>query len=443
MSIHLKTNHHQNNCVLTISNANDNDDNKDNITIALQLLGDVSGSMGDLVNIQQSKLDICQQTTNFIIDNIAHHHFGFISFDSDAIQQLPLETIKNRQVAKTKINKLYPGTSTNISKPLSMAFSNMSNLSNFVKYIILLTDGIPNNGITDPDQLVKLVQQNIDKDTNLAIIGVGNDCDHNLLSKLSNIDNGNYYFIDNPEKIPQVFGEIFGTALETRQQGLTITFNKDILEPIDSINYKVTDNTITIGDLLNQETKHIGFHIKNIDAYKDTSFTLNYLQCAEALLKREKIDCKQSTENKPLIRDTLDVFKLSQLALEMETMSPDIKDARIDQFLANVQGTSQISDSLRKTATQMKGLHQPQMYRRFSEDTGRQRGGEYSNDTVKQWRSKSVHAVEQAKNTNNSQSRPITIPTQNSHHAHPNNKQHTSLFGMGMQGPVLRRTPTQ
>ena len=65
MPLYFNTHHYQNNCVLTISNKDHNDINPP--TIALQILGDNSASMADLINIKQSKLDVCKQTTNFII----------------------------------------------------------------------------------------------------------------------------------------------------------------------------------------------------------------------------------------------------------------------------------------------------------------------------------------------------------------------------------------
>ncbi len=71
--------------------------------------------------------------------------------------------------------------------------------------VILLTDGIANKGVTDPEQIVVSAKAYNDRGIYLSTIGLGRDFNDALLSRLALQGQGAYHFIDSAEEMDKVF----------------------------------------------------------------------------------------------------------------------------------------------------------------------------------------------------------------------------------------------
>jgi Ca-activated chloride channel homolog len=83
-----------------------------------------------------------------------------------------------------------------------------------VRRVLLLTDGLANHGETDPDALaakaVELRAQGITTST----FGVGADFDEELLGRIATQGGGHFYFIEQPQQIPDFLASELGETLE-------------------------------------------------------------------------------------------------------------------------------------------------------------------------------------------------------------------------------------
>ena len=135
-----------------------------------------------------------------------------IIFDSNCkvLIEKTLITNENYKQLIEKVHDISPETSTNFEKPLLTVKDIIKNYKNNKEYEasqithIFMTDGEVNDGKTELEYIMPL----LDNEISNTFIGFGLDHDANLLNKMSNIKNGNYYFIDKLENSGLVYGEI-------------------------------------------------------------------------------------------------------------------------------------------------------------------------------------------------------------------------------------------
>lgn len=126
--------------------------------------------------------------------------------------------------------------------------------------IILLSDGLANAGKTNPQEIGNDVEKMAKEGISTTTMGVGNDYNEDLLEMMANRGDGNYYYIDTPDQLPEIFtSEMHGimgiigrnVTLRIDLQGdveLTDIFNDFELTP--QAEYKlpnlVIDNTFVV-----------------------------------------------------------------------------------------------------------------------------------------------------------------------------------------------------
>ena len=71
--------------------------------------------------------------------------------------------------------------------------------------MLLLTDGLANQGVTDPNRLIQMARHQREQDVPTTTFGVGLKFNEDLLIQMASEGGGNFYFIDNPDQIPQMF----------------------------------------------------------------------------------------------------------------------------------------------------------------------------------------------------------------------------------------------
>lgn len=106
---------------------------------------------------------------------------------------------------------------------------------------LLLTDGLANVGITDPEELVLRAAGFAARGIATSTFGVGRDYNEDLLEQMATAGAGNYYFIESAVQIPDFLSSEVGEALEVvardvvleveAAEGVTVTSLND-LEPV-------------------------------------------------------------------------------------------------------------------------------------------------------------------------------------------------------------------
>lgn len=175
---------------------------------------DTTGSMDEPAYKNITKLQVVKQTFRSIMNYLSKLETQvFVRVDSfnetvnNVIDNILISQDNVNEII-SKIDALYSDRSTNIGEALKQANNTMKQYSienpEHQVVHIFMTDGQPTSGITNTDELVKIV------DTKFTNNFVGFGFDHNalLLQKLSDLENSEYLFVDNMENTTLIYGEI-------------------------------------------------------------------------------------------------------------------------------------------------------------------------------------------------------------------------------------------
>jgi Ca-activated chloride channel homolog len=85
--------------------------------------------------------------------------------------------------------------------------------------VLLLSDGLANVGVTDPNAIRGDVRAMTGRGVSTSAIGVGKDYNEDLLEAMAQAGDGNYYYVESPVQLPDIF--------QTELNGLMATTGRD------------------------------------------------------------------------------------------------------------------------------------------------------------------------------------------------------------------------
>ncbi|MEJ2207387.1 MAG: VWA domain-containing protein, partial [Gemmatimonadota bacterium] len=91
-----------------------------------------------------------------------------------------------------------------------------------VNRVLLLTDGLANVGITDPDQLVGLTRTGAEAGFSTTTIGFGKDFDEDLLRALADAGRGGSYYLEEIDQASGIFEEELEGLLSLAAQNVRV-----------------------------------------------------------------------------------------------------------------------------------------------------------------------------------------------------------------------------
>lgn len=298
--------------------------------VEIYLVLDNSDSM-EVTYQNKPKTDYVIQTASLFVDSLFEHFtnpkIGIVSFSSvdpisstssvslgtenDAILLLPLsdskETIKN--TINSYDDKI--GPYTNIEAGLSLAQSNFTNSTESVKYVVLISDGVPNlsldtsttltySGTTAINTKIKLQNMQTQGYHIFSVLMGLNESDINnpnapvsqtteknmtyrelaeeIFGTVSNPTAGDFYFIDYDSLDTTVNGKIFNQITDVKDNTLKNIIIKDYFpqEIIDNFDFEhlIAPNFGTVTDEIDTADNSITW---NIDVLKEGELaTLSY-----------------------------------------------------------------------------------------------------------------------------------------------------------------------
>ncbi len=194
-------------------------------SLNLALVLDRSGSMsGD-------KLTYVKHAAAHILNLLQEQDtVALVAYD-DEINLLAISTpvtSSNRTMLKQHISHLEPGGSTNLSGGWLAGCQEAASASRegTVNRTLLLTDGQANVGIQDLEELSRHAKEISRRGVSTSTFGVGEGFNEHLLEAMSNQGGGNFYYIDHPNSIPDLFMREFKelAAVTAREVEITLNF---------------------------------------------------------------------------------------------------------------------------------------------------------------------------------------------------------------------------
>lgn len=107
------------------------------------------------------------------------------------------------------ISNLSSGGATNLSAGLDLAYDMVALHADEGEQnrIIVLSDGVATQGITDPGRLQAIVEEEATEGITTTTIGVGDRFDVDLMRGMSEVGGGAYYFLQDAAAVEEVFAE--------------------------------------------------------------------------------------------------------------------------------------------------------------------------------------------------------------------------------------------
>jgi len=173
----------------------------------LALVLDRSGSMGG------HKLRYVKEASKILVNNMGNDDiFSLTVFDSGVKPLIPPVKVDQAYGFEETINSIASGDTTNLSGGYQQgcAFAKEKMMNENISRVMLLTDGLANRGIVDPDHLADIAKTMQVEGISTTTIGVGEDYNEFLLGKMAENGGGGTYFIENPDDAPSVFEEELG-----------------------------------------------------------------------------------------------------------------------------------------------------------------------------------------------------------------------------------------
>jgi Ca-activated chloride channel family protein len=180
----------------------------------LVFLIDVSGSMAE-----PSKLPLVQWGLARLVEQLGENdQIAVVVYASAAGVVLPSTSCIKRAEIMSAIDQLRAAGSTNGGAGIQLAYDMAT--KNFIKNgtnrVILATDGDFNVGISDDDELVKLITAKAQTGVFLSVLGFGmGNIKNAKLEKLADKGNGHYAYIDKPAEAYRVLVKEMGATLVT------------------------------------------------------------------------------------------------------------------------------------------------------------------------------------------------------------------------------------
>ena len=205
----------------------------------LVFLIDVSGSMADA-----NKLPLVKRALRLLVDQLsARDRVAIVVYAGDSRVALPSTRGDDKEAILEVIESLEANGSTNGGAGIQSAYREATGhfIEGGVNRVILCTDGDFNVGITDPTQLVRLIQQQMKSGVFLSVFGFGmGNLKDSTMQKLANKGNGNYAYIDNLDEahkalVEQMRGTLVTVAKDAKVQ---IEFNPALVQAYRLIGYE-------------------------------------------------------------------------------------------------------------------------------------------------------------------------------------------------------------
>lgn len=244
----------------------------------LALVLDRSGSMSG------EKLEFVKQAAVHVLDLLqAQDHIALVAYD-DKVNQLSSATPvtgAKRDELKQLIRQLHTGGSTNLSGGWLAGCQSVASAAreNSLNRSLLLTDGIANVGETDLETLAHEAREIAKRGISTSTFGVGMGFNEHLLEAMSNQGGGNFYYIETPGEIPDIFQREFKelAAVTVRDIEINLEFPPNVYLKVLggwATEFKAGHCHIDLGNLYSGQTLELYIQLLTPPASTDTPLTV-------------------------------------------------------------------------------------------------------------------------------------------------------------------------
>ena len=180
------------------------DQKRERLPLNLSVVIDRSGSMSG------AKLQYVKMAAQELVRGLGEKdRLSLVSYGHDVTVELEPRLVENRSVFRRAIDGIQIHGNTFLSGGWMQGCELVSSAlqERGLNRVLLLTDGLANEGVTNPDLLTAMARQQREQGVTTTTFGVGMGYNEDLLARLANEGGGAFYFIDNPDQAEALFKE--------------------------------------------------------------------------------------------------------------------------------------------------------------------------------------------------------------------------------------------
>jgi Ca-activated chloride channel family protein len=194
-----------------------NEESRPPVNVAIVL--DRSGSMSG------EKLDRAKDAAKEAINRLdSQDILSLVVYDSVVNVLVPATKVGDKQLLRERVDQIQSGHSTALFAGVSKGAAELRKFLELerVNRVILLSDGIANQGPSSPRELGELGASLIKEGIAVTTIGLGLDYNEDLMAKLADRSDGNHVFVEHPNQLVAVFNKEFGDILSVVAQEIVV-----------------------------------------------------------------------------------------------------------------------------------------------------------------------------------------------------------------------------
>lgn len=235
--------------------------------VSIAFVLDRSGSMsGDKIELAKAAVD------RAITGLAPEDRFAIVTYDDriETICRSQRATDKHKADARLALAHLNARGSTNLHdgwmRGADLLRTHLA--PEGVNRVLLLTDGLANRGVIDPDSLAQAAM-NLRRDgIGTSTFGVGADFDERLLTSIADAGGGHFYFIAHAQQISDFITSELGELLEVVARDVTVDVMHhpalvvEPLSPVGSVDSGPGSLRIGLGDLVAEQQVEIVLRVR-------------------------------------------------------------------------------------------------------------------------------------------------------------------------------------
>lgn len=310
-----------------------------NVSLVLDRSGSMSGE----------KIEYARKAAKFLVEQLNDKDYlSIVNYDDVVEVTSPSQPIKNKEYLRKRIDEITDRGSTNLSGGMLEGYTQVQSTKKegYVNRVLLLTDGLANAGIVEPEKLRSIVAKKyLESGIALSTFGLGADYNEDLLTQLAETGRANYYFIDSADKIPALFARELKGLLSVVAQNALVQIDLPpgmTCEKVYGYPYEVKDGKLQIrfNDIYAKDEKAILIKLTPArtpaEAYSFTCH-LQYTD-AEQLkdVKEQQLVTVKQTANASRYKEGEDKLVQEMLALfesteEFDAIMADVDNGNYDK----------------------------------------------------------------------------------------------------------------
>lgn len=246
----------------------------------LALVIDRSGSMNERGKMRYAKLAARQLIESMASDDL----LSIVAYDHQVNVMRKARPMSDKTLALQTIDRISPRGATNLAGGMVVGVTQAHKKFDprRINRVILLSDGLTNQGVTARTEIAHLAQLAAQKGVTVTTLGMGLDYDEDLMQAIAQKGAGRYYYVQKPAQLAGIFREELNVMTTTIARDIRVLFHHDaVVKKVEVVGFPVvqtaTLTTVQQKGLFAGEKRELLMRL-SIDAKSEGPLSLGWIE---------------------------------------------------------------------------------------------------------------------------------------------------------------------